>query len=228
MGLLSSDADTTYYDNLYSYTKRDSLVALAYYVALWLACYGTGYYLAASNYTINLGIPVSVVLALIPVVICRHSLSKVGICRNNLKPSLLAACAIGSAYLFLVAILPGIREHRQLLPIPRIAYNVFYYFILIGFIEEIQFRGFIQPRLFPLFKREWLTTLMGGILFAFMHIPFQMFARQMSFWEALAHRSVVGTILLTFLHTYLYRRYGNIFCPAVLHGFLDLAHGIFR
>ena len=126
MGLLSSDADTTYYDNLYSYTKRDSLVALAYYVALWLACYGTGHYLAATNYTVNISKLVSVVFALIPVVICRHSLSKIGICRNNLKPSLLAACAIGSAYLFLVAILPGIREHRQLLPIARIAYNVFY------------------------------------------------------------------------------------------------------
>ena len=227
MGLLSSDADTTYYDNLYSYTKRDSLVALAYYVALLLACYGTGHYLAATNYTVNLSIPVSVVFALIPVVICRHSLSKIGICRNNLKPSLLAACAIGSAYLFLVAILPGIREHRQLLPIARIAYNVFYYFILIGFIEEIQFRGFIQPRLFPLFKREWLTTLMGGILFAFMHIPFQMFARQMSFGELLSEH-IIGTMLYSFFFTYLYRRYGNIFCLSVLHGFIDLALGIFR
>ena len=69
----------------------------------------------------------------------------------------------------LISIIPGIIAHRELLPVNEIAYYIFYYFFIIGFSEEISFRGFIQPRLFPALKKEWLTILMGGLLFVFKH-----------------------------------------------------------
>ena len=87
------------------------------------------------------------------------------LCKNNLCRSLIVSGITGIVFLLAVTIIPGTLSHAQLLPPDRIVTNLFYYFIVIALSEEISFRGFIQPRLFPLIKREWLTILLGGVLF---------------------------------------------------------------
>ena len=126
-------------------------------------------------------------------------------------------------------IIPGISSGAKLLPLKKIASNVIYFFVVIALSEEISFRGFIQPRLYPLVKREWLAVLFGGILFVFMHYPYQMAARGMTaaqYWP----QFIASAPFQFFWHlvfTTLYRRYGNIYGSTVLHGLVDLSGGIF-
>ncbi|MBQ2602907.1 MAG: CPBP family intramembrane metalloprotease [Oscillospiraceae bacterium] len=220
-------ADKSYRSDLYSFTIRDAVIAIVYYLVLLSVYYIVGHIFAVTK--INLSVLMSIVLMLIPVVIYHRSIATIGINRRNLKPSLIVSCAIGGLFLISYTIVPCVIAQRQLLPAKDIAYNIFFYFVIIGLNEEISFRGFIQPRLFPLLKREWLTVLIGGILFVFMHYPFQMAVRQMTFWEYWPQfiENAPMQMVWHLVFTWLYRRYGNIFSSTVLHGLVDMSEGIF-
>ena len=219
-------ADTTYLDQLSSYTIHDTLIAIGYYALILVTYYCMGRIVA--NTGKYYGVFVNIALMVIPVLICRR-LVAVGLSGRNLKPSLITAGIIGILFLMAFTIIPGILSHAKLLPPRQIAVNLFYYFIIIGLSEEISFRGFIQPRLYPLVKREWLMILLGGILFVLMHYPFQMAARNMTIAEYWPQ--FIGNAPIQFLwhlaFTELYRLYGNIFGSTLLHGCVDMSMGIF-
>ncbi|MBQ7488296.1 MAG: CPBP family intramembrane metalloprotease [Clostridia bacterium] len=209
------------------YTTCDTGYALVFYGVLMVLYYLMGRIYAQSG--LYLGVPVSIVLILIPLLICRRRLSAVGISCRNLVRSLIVSSLLGILLLLAVTIVPGIMRHARLLPAGQIAANMLYYFIIIGMSEEICFRGFIQPRLYPLLRREWLTIVSCGILFVFMHYPFQMAARNMTFAEYwpmfIANAPMQFIWHLAF--SWLYRQYGNIFGSTVLHGCVDMSMGIF-
>ena len=220
-------ADPVYREQMEGYTQKDSVLALAYWV-LWMAVYYfMGQVMARTGqYYGNI---VNIGLMLVAVVLCIRKLSSIGITLRNLKPSLLMGLVIGTVVLLAIGIVPGIMSGASLLPFGKILSNVFYYVIIIGLAEEIGFRGFIQPRLYPLLKKEWLTVIVGGVLFVLMHIPFQMGARGMSFAEYWP-TFIANAPIQFFWHlvsTWLYRRYGNIAGAALFHGMLDLSMGIF-
>ena len=220
-------ADPVYREQMEGYTLKDTVLALVYW-ALWMAVYYfMGRIMARSGeYWGNIA---NIALMLVPVLLCIRKLSSVGITRRNLKPSLLMGLAVGAAALLFIGIIPGIASGSPLLPAGKILYNIFYYVIIIGLTEEVGFRGFIQPRLYPLLKNEWLAVLAGGVLFVLMHIPFQMASRGMGlaeYWPTF----IANAPFQFFWHlvsTWLYRRYGNIAGPALFHGMLDLSMGIF-
>ena len=219
-------ADPRYREVLLGFTMTDTLIALGYYALILIVYYVTGSLMA--NTGKYYGVPASIVLMLIPLLICRKR-STIGLSRRNLKRSLIVSSTIGILFLLTSTVIPGLAAGEKLLPLKEIVSNLFYYFIIIGLSEEISFRGFIQPRLYPLIKREWLMILVGGVLFVFMHYPFQMAARSMSFteyWPQFA-ADAPFQFLWHLVFTGLYRRYGNIFGSAVLHGFVDMSMGIF-
>ena len=199
-------ADPHYLDILHSFTVHDTLMALGYYLVILIVYYCVGSIMARTGK--YYGVFANIALMLIPVMICRK-MSSIGLCKRNLKRSLLVSGMIGILFL--------------------IASNVIYFFVVIALSEEISFRGFIQPRLYPLVKREWLAVLFGGILFVFMHYPYQMAARGMTaaqYWP----QFIASAPFQFFWHlvfTTLYRRYGNIYGSTVLHGLVDLSGGIF-
>ena len=220
-------ADPVYREQMEGYTLKDTALALVYW-ALWMAVY---YFMgqAMARTGVYYGNIVNIALMLVPVLLCIRRLSSVGITLRNLKPSLLTGLAAGAAVLLAFGIIPGIASGSRLLPVREILYNVYYYVVIIGLAEEIGFRGFIQPRLYPLLKKEWLTVLAGGVLFVLMHIPFQMGARGMGlaeYWPTFIENAPIqfGWHLVS---TWLYRRYGNIAGAALFHGMLDLSMGIF-
>ena len=219
-------ADEEYLERMRGYSLRDTLCAAGYYVLILAVYYAMGSIYASSGK--YYGIPVNLALMLIPVVLCRK-FSQVGLSGRNLKVSLIVSGAIGVVFLLSFTIIPGIVTHAPLLPAGKILYNILYFFIVIGLSEEVGFRGFIQPRLYPLVKKEWLTVLTGGVLFVFMHYPFQMAVRGMSFTEYLPLflESAPYQFLWHLAFTALYRRFGNIFGNTVLHGFVDMSMGIF-
>ena len=220
-------ADPVYREQMEHYTLKDMAAALIYYALFMAAYFWMGREQARTGrYLIEAG---NLILALIPVLLCVKHLSHVGITLRNLKPSLLMGAAIGLVFLAAWTIIPGIVSGAKLLPAGEILYNVYQYFIIIGLCEEIAFRGFIQPRLFPALKKEWLTILVGGILFVLMHMPFQMARRGMGlaeYWPTFIANAPMQFVW-HLVCTWLYRRYGNIFGCAVLHGLVDLSMGIF-
>ena len=220
-------ADPIYREQMEQYSLRDTLIAAGYYLLILVIYYlmgriqvQTGRYYAVA---------VNILLMVIPVLLCIRCLSRTGISRRNLLRSVIVATVIGILVLLGFSVIPGILSHRTLLPAGKILYNVFFYFVIIGLSEEISFRGFIQPRLYPLLKCEWLTILVGGILFLFMHYPYQMAARNMSFaeyWPRFIESAPIQ-FLWHLAFTALYRRYGNIFGSTILHGFVDMTGGLF-
>ena len=220
-------ADPLYLELLHGFTITDTLTALGYYALIMIVYYGLGLLVAKTGK--YFGVLASIILMLIPLLICRRR-AEIGLSRRNLKRSLIVSSAIGLLFLLAFTIIPGVVTQAQLLPLKEIVSNLFYYFIIIGLSEEISFRGFIQPRLYPLVKREWLMILLGGILFVFMHYPFQMAARSMTFteyWPQFAENAPFQ-FLWHLAFTELYRRYGNIFGSSVLHGFVDMSMGLFE
>ena len=219
-------ADPHYLDILHSFTVHDTLMALGYYLVILIVYYCAGSIMARTGK--YYGVFVNIALMLIPVMICRK-MSSIGLCKRNLKRSLLVSGMIGILFLLISTIIPGISSGAKLLPLKKIASNVIYFFVVIALSEEISFRGFIQPRLYPLVKLEWLAVLFGGILFVFMHYPYQMAARGMTaaqYWP----QFIASAPFQFFWHlvlTTLYRRYGNIYGSTVLHGLVDLSGGIF-
>ena len=218
--------DDSYREQLKKYSYTDTLIAIGYYVLILIVYYVMG--LLVANTGRYLGVPVSIILMLIPLIICRRLLP-VGLANRNLKRSLIVSGLIGLVFLLSYTIIPGILGGLSFLPWNKILGNLIYYFVIIGLSEEISFRGFIQPRLFPVVKREWLMILVGGVLFVMMHYPFQMAARNMTFtqyWPQFI-ASAPFQLLWHLAFSQQYRRYGNIYGSSVLHGCVDMSMGIF-
>ena len=220
-------ADDNYLHNMHKYTLKDTCIAIIFYVVNLIALYieGNIYYSSGKYY----GIYVSFIFIAIIFVIAILSHSSVGLNLKTGISGIIVGLLLGLIFIGGYTIIPGIITGARLLPTRTIAYNIFYYFIVIAFEEELSFRGFIQPRLYPLLKKEWITLLIGGILFVLMHYPFQMASRGMGILEYFP-LFIAGAPIQLFWHyifSWLYRKFGNIFGGSILHGFVDLSMGIF-
>ncbi len=221
-------ADTEYLDNLKSYTIKDFVIALCYYAFTMIALFVIGkIHYSTGNYLGNLLALISIVIVLL---LSRKNFSKCGISKRGLVSGVVVGLVMGIIFILSYTIIPGIMAKAEFLPGREIAYNIFYYFIIIAFEEEISFRGFIQPRLYAVLKKEWIVILVGGILFVLMHYPFQMAARGMTIAEYFPMFISGAPIQLMwhYVFSWLYRRFGNIFGGTILHGFIDMSMGIFQ
>lgn len=210
-----------------NYTIKDSCIALAFYAFNLLSLYVVGMIHAnTGNYH---GDILAVLTIVIVFLLVRFRLSKAGVSRRGVLPGVVTGLIMGVIFILCYTIIPGIIAGLTLLPAKEILYNIFYFFIIIAFEEELSFRGFIQPRLYPIVKKEWATLLVGGILFVFMHYPYQMAARGMNFFEyfPLFIAGAPLQLMWHFVFSWLYRRFGNIFGGTILHGFIDMSMGIF-
>ena len=221
-------ANQEYLDNMKGYTKKDSYIAIGYYVFTLVMLYLLG----LMNYSLGLyrGDYFSFICIIIVILFCRKNLTKAGLSKQGLVPGIVTGLIMGIIFILSYTIIPGIMSKATFLPPVYIANNIFYYFIIIGFEEELSFRGFIQPRLYPLLKKEWIVILVGGVLFVLMHYPFQMACRGMGIIEyfPLFIAGAPIQLLWHFVFSWLYRRFGNIFAGTILHGFIDMSMGIFQ
>lgn len=219
-------ADTQYKAQLNTYDKTDGIFAILYFILFMAAYYIMGLVLA--NTGIYLGIPCNVVLALLPVVyvlLRRQPLSSLGLTGGRIRQAILFAGILGLIFFTAGGILPGITSDARLRSVSSILYNIFYYFIIIGLVEEIAFRGFIQTRIYGLIKNDIAAVLVGAVMFALMHIPFRLAAHQLNFAGFLANAPflIFWHIFFNFLH----RKFNSIYGNTVFHGFMDLCSGIF-
>ncbi len=105
---------------------------------------------------------------------------------------------------------------------------VFYYLIFIAFQEEIVFRGFMQNYLFGLDANRKITYIIGAIMFALMHLPFQMFVNNMVslLYVVVAMPQLVFTFLFHLLMCFITYKRNDILIPTALHFAIDFVQAV--
>lgn len=94
-----------------------------------------------------------------------------------------------------------------------------YYLFFISLTEELIFRGYIGTRLSGLIHHPLLSNCLTGILFALLHIPFQMVIAQVGFFSYLAQNwgNLIPLIGFHFFFQWLYARNNSLIAPVLVH-----------
>ncbi|WP_202708884.1 CPBP family intramembrane glutamic endopeptidase [Sporosalibacterium faouarense] len=100
-----------------------------------------------------------------------------------------------------------------------IIYNLIFFICILGFSEEIVFRGFLWPRLVVCFGKKY-GTILSGIFFGIMHAPVNIVLKEGSFLNSIFNE-IGGGIVGSLLFIYIYTRNSNIVLPSFIHGALD-------
>jgi membrane protease YdiL (CAAX protease family) len=145
----------------------------------------------------------------------RHqALETVGITKKNawFSVGLGVVLALGLS----VFVTPIIRDLSKVFT--SSAFYGFFYFLAVGFGEELLFRGYLQTRCI-----SWLGGLRGlvlaSVIMALVHLPQRIFAVGLDSLQALA--SAVSLIPISLTLGYLMLRAKNTLGPAVMHTILD-------
>lgn len=223
--------DESYREQLDKYDKLDSMLAILYFVLFMAAYYFMGCIMREKG--IYLGLYCNAVLALVPigiVLLRKQKLSSLGLTGGKIKQAVLFSGVLGVLFLAIGGILPGVLAGAELNQLTVILYNIFYYFIIIGLVEEIAFRGFIQTRIYGLIKNDIAAVLVTAVMFALMHIPFQMAVYQMGpgqYFMTVFLGNMPFLILWHIVFNFMQRKFNSIYGNTVFHGFMDLCTGLF-
>lgn len=223
--------DPSYAMQVGQYKKLDAYIALCFYIALLVVYYVMGYLFHHKQ--IYLGVSVNLGLAgiCLAIVIARKQpFDTVGLTIKHFKQSCLLGGISGLLVLLLSSVLPNLLMGSQFIGIFEILYQIFYFFVVIGFVEELIFRGYLQTRIHALIPNETCAVLITGILFVGLHIPFQMAANNMHFFDFLSNNALwlCMTFLWHFVFYSLYRKYNSIVAGTLFHGFMNLGSRLFR
>lgn len=105
------------------------------------------------------------------------------------------------------------------LAFPELLKQMFYYLFYIAAIEEILFRGLIQNYLFGFPLNRCVIFIIGALLFAFMHIPFQMFVHDNVSWHYLidALPNLIETFIAHLIFCFIAYKRKDITISIALH-----------
>lgn len=145
-------------------------------------------------------------------------LDYLGLTRTHLRRGILTALVLAGVSILMESLrLPtGLTRSDPLFLLER----TFHYLVLIGFMEELLFRGYFQTMLSRAFGTTaglYLATWLVG----FIHIVQRIFLRGMALEDALISALVLLPIV-TLPTGYLFLRTRNIYSTSLLHGLLDL------
>ena len=213
------------------YNTKDSLIAIGLYILVVFTYLGLG--IVHNERGLYLGIPVNIFLIIICIVfvfIRRQKLSSVGLTIKNLKKSLLLGLVTGIFFSLLNIIPALLAGGRWKLGFGQLIYYIFYYFVIVSFQEEILFRGYIQTRLYGWIKSDTVSVVLCGVLFALMHVPFQLYNRSDGNLIVFLSNNFTW-LLMTFtwhlVFNYLYRKYNSLIAPVICHGIMNLSSMFF-
>lgn len=225
-------ANDEYVQQTKEYGRKDALLSLILYFVMNLLFVLMGKIFVQKGLTLTetymfcvTGIVSLICIGLVFLfcLIRRQKLVTVGFSKNQVKKSF----AMGMILFILVAIFRGIwpiiSGSTIQTNIGVIFMKVIYFFIFIGFMEELVFRGYIGTRLYGCFTNKRLSLVVVGIMFSFLHIPFYMVVAQMSLSEYIS-ANWVSLILIFLFHIvfqWLYSKYNSIVAPTILHFIWD-------
>lgn len=223
--------DKFYKEDVLTYEKVDAYIALIYYIFFMALYYFMGSVYAEKQ--VYLGVQINIISAVICLIIIKvrkQKLSTVGFSMYKMKKSLILGSALGVMLLLASSILPNLLSGNQIISVKEFFYNIFYYFIVIGLVEELIFRGYIQTRMYGLINKKTPAILVTAVLFMLMHIPFQMGKSNMGLLEFISNNA--NWLLLTGMwhiaFDFLYRKYNNILSGTIFHGFMNFGNSLFK
>jgi len=168
--------DSKYKQEVYMHGKKDAIIALCAYLVV--AVLGIVFWFIVTNVELTGFLDLLVSFAL-PVIVTgmvfaivhakKQSLASIGFHKESMWPALrfgLLIVLIFSTF----GVVPGLVYGWEFNSIGAIIPLLFTVFILAAF-EDIFFVGYIQTRLYGLFKKDALAILVGAVLFAIIHIP---------------------------------------------------------
>ncbi len=161
------------------------------------------------------------IVAILIVIIKDKSIINLGFTRKKIKcNALFAGIIIAAAIIF--AFLFTDRSANIIIK------AVFYYLIFIAFHEEIIFRGFIQNYLFGLSANRKVTFIIGAVMFALIHLPFQMFVNDMVSlsYVIVAMPQLIFTFLFHLLMCFITYKRKDILIPTALHFAIDFVQAV--
>lgn len=198
--------------------KSYGVIAILYYLIYFLGMWVCGI-MYEENISFNSIYILSVllfVLGVIIVLVKDRNIKNLGFVDVH-KTDIVITVAIVMATFFVILIFSGLSFQNVFL-------QTLYYLFYIGAIEEIVFRGIIQSYLFGLKINKYLTFIIGGLLFSFMHIPFQMYVHNnVSFsYILVAIPNLIETFIFHFVCCFIAYKRKNILIPVALHYAYDI------
>ena len=192
--------------------KQYAIIAVLYYFVMMLsyAIMGSLYQRGMGYYSIiHWLLLVGVVLI---VIIKDKNIRNLGFTKEKIKPNLLISGAIviasiGAAFLYTDKSASIITE------------AALYFLFFIAFPEEIICRGFIQNYLFGLNINRKIVYIIGAVMFSLMHLPFQMYAKDMVSWSYIvaARPQLIYTFLFHLVMCFITYKRKDILIPTALH-----------
>lgn len=221
--------DSQYKEMVSKYTNIDGIASIIFYVLLMGVYYIMGVIYDTKN--IYLGNQINIILSVICIIYVLfrgQKLSSIGFNKKNFGKSLIMGLVAGGIVL-IIQLLPGVMSGRQFNPVSKLMPSFIYYLIIIGLTEEIIFRGFIQTRVYGIVKKPIRAVLLTAFMFMIMHIPFQMGAAHMGFFEYISNNFI--TLIFTFgwhvIFNFMYSKYNSIVAPTVFHAIMNWSNYLF-
>ncbi|WOO36035.1 CPBP family intramembrane glutamic endopeptidase [Anaerocolumna sp. AGMB13020] len=221
--------DSDYKKSTSQYTKTDGTIAVIFYLMLMLSYYGMGrIYVERKMYLGIICNSILIVICIGLVFIRGQKVSSLGLSYKKLKQSLLLGLVLGLFMILANNIIPGIAGGSHFAQISKILYNIFYYFVIIAFMEELIFRGYLQTRIYGLIKSDGLAIIVVAFMFSIMHVPFQMAINNKNALEFVAGNFTL--LIFTFFYHIVFnmiqRKYNNIAGNTLFHGFMNWGNSL--
>ncbi|MCL2189395.1 MAG: CPBP family intramembrane metalloprotease [Defluviitaleaceae bacterium] len=157
----------------------------------------------------------------------KNLLASIGITKKNFIQSFFTGIFFSIVIVFALDSFNRIRELIQQGSILEILLSITFWFVFVSFSEEVVFRGYIQPRIYGYVKNDIIAVLIGGFLFALMHLPTVIIDHVLGISLFIFSISFIEWFFMFFLFHFilnsLYRKYNSIVAPFILHGFMNLS-----
>lgn len=157
-----------------------------------------------------------------------QSLKSLGIRKDKILKSIVLGILFAIPFITL-PIIRAVNLNMHIINSNQLLWSFLYYFLAIGFVEELIFRAFIQTRIQGLIKTKWISILVVAIMFSSMHIPFQMLKSTIPIYKFVPMYSI-SLIYQSFMHLYLlylYKKDNNIISVSITHLLLNFIPSIF-
>ena len=201
--------------------KMYAIIAILYYIVMMFGylIMGVLYKRGIEYYSIIQWL--LLLSAVIIEIIKDKNITNLGFTKEKIKPNLLLAGVI----IAVAIVFAFFYTDKSAIVITK---AVFYYLFFIAFQEEIVFRGFIQNYLFGLDANRKNIYIIGAVMFALMHLPFQMFVNDMVSWSyiIIAIPQLVFTFLFHLLMCFITYKRNDILIPTALHFALDFVQAV--
>jgi membrane protease YdiL (CAAX protease family) len=131
----------------------------------------------------------------------------------------------------MINVIPAIVSGGKWIGFTSLLWNIFFYLIVVGLQEELVFRGFILTRLHGAIKSEVIVAIVCGLMFALMHVPYQLFIRTGGNIAEFFTNNLfllLTTFAWHFLFYILYRKYNSLTAPTLCHFLMNFSNTLFR